>query len=144
MEFIVNKDGIRIKEETKNKYEQTRKRITKFYNKYDMSDKEIIEYLIKEIEQYRERIQKQEEHIKQHADIEEIIRDIVKKEYRIRFQTIEGNIKAIQFKEKNIQNIYKLIIITEDMYEIMIDPIAEGTIRDIFKSMTNGNSYFPM
>ena len=40
------------------KYEQTRKRITQFYNNKSMSDKEIIEYLVDEIEQYREKIKK--------------------------------------------------------------------------------------
>ena len=41
---------------TINDYEYTRKRVTKFYNNKNMSDREIIEVLSKEIEQYRERI----------------------------------------------------------------------------------------
>lgn len=39
-----------------NDYEYTRKRVTRFYNNNDMSDKEIIEALSKEIEQYRNKI----------------------------------------------------------------------------------------
>ena len=45
------------------KYEETRKRVSRFKNTFEISDKEIIEYLAKEIEQYRERIRKQEEYI---------------------------------------------------------------------------------
>lgn len=40
-----------------NKYEQTRRRITRFKNNYNMSDKEIIEALIEEIEQDGNKIQ---------------------------------------------------------------------------------------
>ena len=39
-----------------NDYEYTRKRVTRFYNNNNMSDKEIIEVLSKEIEQYRNKI----------------------------------------------------------------------------------------
>lgn len=39
-----------------NDYEYTRKRVTRFYNNNNMSDKEIIEALSKEIEQYRNKI----------------------------------------------------------------------------------------
>lgn len=39
-----------------NIYEYTRKRVTTFYNNKNMSDKEIIEALSKEIEQYRNKI----------------------------------------------------------------------------------------
>ena len=41
-----------IKQE-QSKYKQTRKRVTNFYNNRDMSDKEIIESLYDEIEQYK-------------------------------------------------------------------------------------------
>ena len=43
-------------------YEYTRKRVTRFYNNKDMSDKEIIEALSIEIEQYRNRIRMLEGH----------------------------------------------------------------------------------
>jgi hypothetical protein len=42
-----------------NRYKETRRRITKFRNVFDMSDREIIEYLAEEIEQYRDRIKEQ-------------------------------------------------------------------------------------
>lgn len=56
-----------IKQE-QSKYKQTRKRVTNFYNNRDMSDKEIIESLYDEIEQYRYRIRKQEQYIKRLQD----------------------------------------------------------------------------
>ena len=43
-------------------YEYTRKRVTSFYNNKNMSDKEIIEALAMEIEQYRNRIRMLEGH----------------------------------------------------------------------------------
>lgn len=46
-----------------NYYEETRRRITRFTNKHNISDREIIEELAKEINQYRERITKQKEYI---------------------------------------------------------------------------------
>lgn len=42
-----------------NRYKKTRRRITKFRNVFDMCDREIIEYLAEEIEQYRDRIKEQ-------------------------------------------------------------------------------------
>ena len=54
--------------EEQSKYEQARIRVTRHYNNRNMSDKEIIELLAEEIEQYREKIQKQEEYIKQLQD----------------------------------------------------------------------------
>lgn len=45
-----------------NDYEYTRKRVTRFYNNNNMSDKEIIEALSKEIEQYRNKIRALEGH----------------------------------------------------------------------------------
>lgn len=41
------------------KYEQVRRRLTRFKNQYNISDREIIEYLAEEIEQYRSRIKEQ-------------------------------------------------------------------------------------
>lgn len=47
------------------KYEQTRIRVIRHYNNRNMSDKEIIELLADEIEEYRNRIRNQEEYIMQ-------------------------------------------------------------------------------
>lgn len=41
------------------KYEKERDRVTRFNNKKNMSDKEIIEFLSEEIDQYRNRIKQQ-------------------------------------------------------------------------------------
>lgn len=41
------------------KYGETRRRVSRFKGKYNISDKEIIEYLAEEIEQYRNTIEKQ-------------------------------------------------------------------------------------
>ena len=41
------------------RYEETRRRITRFKNQFDISDREIIESLAEEIEQYRNRIKEQ-------------------------------------------------------------------------------------
>lgn len=65
MEFIQDKDGIRIWGIDKNEYEKTRKRLTTFTRNKYISDKDIIELLTEEIKQYREKIHKQEEFIKQ-------------------------------------------------------------------------------
>lgn len=58
-------DGIRISETDNNRYANTRKRLIRFAHNEYISDKEIIEYLAEEIEQYRERIRKQEDTIKE-------------------------------------------------------------------------------
>lgn len=62
-----SKINLGLKEE-QGKYKQTRLRVIRHYNNRNMSDKEIIELLAEEIEQYRERIQQQEEYIKQLQD----------------------------------------------------------------------------
>lgn len=49
----------------KNRYQKTRDRVTRFEHNYNMSDKEIIEFLDDEIRQYRNRIQEQEKTIKE-------------------------------------------------------------------------------
>ena len=46
-----------------NKYKETRKRICRFKGSNDLSDKDIIEYLAVEIEDYRNKIEKLEEYI---------------------------------------------------------------------------------
>lgn len=57
-----------IFKQEQSKYEQTRRRVTNYYNNRNMSDKEMIESLADEIEEYRNRIKKQEEYIKQLQD----------------------------------------------------------------------------
>lgn len=65
MEFIQTADDILIngKSILNNKYEKTRKRICRFKGRNDLSDKDIIEYLSEEIDGYRSKINKLEEHI---------------------------------------------------------------------------------
>ena len=46
-----------------NKYKETRKRICRIKGRNDLSDKDIIEYLAEEINGYRSKIEKLEEHI---------------------------------------------------------------------------------
>ena len=55
LEFGAPVDDAVLRQEV-SKYEQTRKRVTRFYNNRCMSDSEIIECLAEEIEQYRTRI----------------------------------------------------------------------------------------
>lgn len=45
--------------EEENRYIKTRERIKRFLGNWNISDKDIIEFLDKEIEQYRERIEQQ-------------------------------------------------------------------------------------
>lgn len=68
MEFIQDKDGIRIKEIMNDKYKQTKRRVTNCCNNRDISDKEIIEYLAEEIEQYRDKIKMIEKNKNQTID----------------------------------------------------------------------------
>ena len=65
MEFIQTADDILIngKSILNNKYKETRKRICRFKGRNDLSDKDIIEYLAEEINDYRSKIEKLEEHI---------------------------------------------------------------------------------
>lgn len=56
----INGTKIIIGKEEKSKYDETRKRLSNVSNRYrTCSDKEIIEYLSEEIEEYRERIKEQ-------------------------------------------------------------------------------------
>lgn len=61
------------------RYENTRRRITRFRNKFDISDREIIESLAEEIEEYRNRIENQNKIIdelsKRTIQSEEVILD---------------------------------------------------------------------
>lgn len=53
-----------------NKYEQTRERIERYSGKHSISDKEIIEYLADEIEQYRNKIRQLQESIEKKKNID--------------------------------------------------------------------------
>ncbi len=53
-----NIDDLVLREKI-SKYEQTRKRVEKCHRQHSISDKEIIEYLADEIEQYRNKIKQQ-------------------------------------------------------------------------------------
>ena len=44
----------------KSKYEETRRRLSRYKNSFELDDREIIEYLVEEIEQYREKIKQLE------------------------------------------------------------------------------------
>lgn len=67
MEIKQIADDILINGKTilKNRYQKTRDRVTRFEHNYNMSDKEIIEFLDDEIRQYRDKIQEQEKTIKE-------------------------------------------------------------------------------
>lgn len=66
------------------RYEETRRRITRFRNRFNISDREIIESLAEEIEQYRNRIKEQNRIIdelhKRTIQSEEVILDTTKDE----------------------------------------------------------------
>jgi len=57
-----------VLKQEQSKYEQTRIRVTRHHNNRNMSDKEIIELLADEVEEYRNRIKEQEEYIKHLKD----------------------------------------------------------------------------
>ena len=65
MEIKLTTDDILIngKSILNNKYKETRKRICRIKGRNDLSDKDIIEYLAEEINGYRSKIEKLEEHI---------------------------------------------------------------------------------
>lgn len=67
MEIKQTVDSILINEKSilNNKYAETRKRICRFKERNDLSDKDIIEVLAIEINEYRNRIQEQEKTIKE-------------------------------------------------------------------------------
>lgn len=63
MRIEINVDGITIKKD--DSYIETKERIKRVTNNRNISDKEIIELLADEIEQYRNKIKNQKEYIKQ-------------------------------------------------------------------------------
>ena len=99
------------------RYEETRRRITRFGNKFNISDREIIESLAEEIEQYRDKIRKQEEYIEE-LRRKEIIFNV--KEENIELKEIQ-NVEDDEIKQIETTNIFadgKLIqSITKYHYE---------------------------
>lgn len=89
-------DGIEIGDlvlrQKTSKYEQTKIRVTRHYNNRNMSDKEIIELLADEIEEYRNRIRNQEEYIKKLQD-KQIQSEVV--ELDTTDEIIDDNIKEM-------------------------------------------------
>ena len=86
-----SKINLGLKEE-QGKYEQTRLRVIRHYNNRNMSDKEIIELLAEEIEEYRNRIRNQEEYIKKLQD-KQIQSEVV--ELDTTDEIIDDNIKEM-------------------------------------------------
>ena len=132
----------------KDKYKETRERICKYNPQYkNCSDKEIIEYLADEIDYYRNKIEKledirrqQNKYIEKIMTLDEIIKDILELKPVLQFETMIGTIENIKFVKEStagdvVQNMYEIELLRDDMYSIKINPIAEGTIRDIFKKM---------
>ncbi len=84
------------------KYAETRKRVSKFKNMFDISDKEIIEYLAEEIEQDRDRIRKQEEYIKELHNKQRMVKAIYKADI-LEYENGKIDILYECDKEKNKQ-----------------------------------------
>lgn len=68
MKLRQDKDRIRIKETMNDRYKQTKRIVTNCRNNRNISDKEIIEYLAEEIEQYRDKIKMIEKNKNQAID----------------------------------------------------------------------------
>lgn len=64
---MVSEENLIINIDNKNRYERTRKRLARF--NYAISDKEIIEKLDEEIEQYRNKIKKLTEQLTQSKEV---------------------------------------------------------------------------
>lgn len=89
---MVSGENLIINIENKNRYEKTRKRLARF--NYSISDKEIIEKLDEEIEQYRDRIKKLTEQLTQSK---EVILDVT--EEKLEDKDIVGIISTIQYAD---------------------------------------------
>lgn len=81
-----------VLKQEQSKYEQTRIRVARHHNNRNMSDKEIIELLADEVEEYRNRIKEQEEYIK-HLKEKQIQSEVV--ELDTTDEIIDNNIKEI-------------------------------------------------
>ena len=126
-------------------YKATRDRVTKFKHNYDMSDKEIIEFLDNEIREYRDMIGKQRETIEKLYHKQETASEVHEelKGLEIELNKIKGTIENIKSYKVNYyaDNLkyyedvfYEIEILTDDMYTVKIRPIAEGTLKELYKS----------
>lgn len=121
----------------RDKYKSTRDRITRFKHNYDMSDKEIIEFLDDEIFQYRETIGRQEEIIKELRDkqnpISKVHKELSKKdkeieEYKqILRKIIEGQDIFSVATLNQLRKIYNLKPIGPEYYKEINQEEARGT-----------------
>ena len=75
----------------KSKYEETRRRISRYINNSELADREIIEYLAEEIEQYRNKITILESEIKKQSMDIDVERDTLNcaSDYGIEEYTVE-------------------------------------------------------
>lgn len=131
--------------ENRDRYKITRDRVTRFKHNYNMSDKEIIEFLDDEIFQYRNKIEKLQESIEKLWDKQEETPEAYKelKGLKIELNKIKGTIENIKSYKTNYyadnikyfeETFYEIEILTDDMYTVKIRPIAEGTIKELYKS----------
>lgn len=129
----------------KDKYKETRDRVTKFENNRNMSDKDIIEFLNDEILEYRERIEKQINIIEELQNKQRIIDKAYEnlKGLNVEINGIKGTIENINTYKENYyadnikyyeQTFCEIEILTGDMYTINIRPIAIKTIEELRKS----------
>ena len=129
----------------KDKYKETRDRVTKFENNRNMSDKDIIEFLNDEILEYRERIEKQINIIEELQNKQRIIDKAYEnlKGLKVEINGIKGTIENINTYKENYyadnikyyeQTFCEIEMLTGDMYTINIRPIAIKTIEELRKS----------
>ena len=126
-------------------YKATRDRVTKFKQNYDMSDKEIIEFLDDEIREYRDTIGKQRKAIEELQEKQETTSEVHEelKGLEVELNKIKGTIENIKSYKVNYyadnlkyyeEVFYEIEILTDDMYTVKIRPIAELTIKELYKS----------
>lgn len=129
----------------KNKYETTRDRVTKFKSNRNMSDRDIIEFLDDEILQYRKTIKEQRNIIEELQNKQETTDKTyeVLKGLKVEVKEIKGTIENINTYKENYyadnmkyyeQTSYEIEILTDDMYTVKIYPIAEGTLKELYKN----------
>ena len=129
----------------RDKYKSTRDRVTKFKHNYNMSDKEIIEFLDNEIREYRDTIEKQSKVIKELQDKQKTTSGAYEelKGLEVELNGIKGTIENIELHKVNYyadnlkyyeEVFYEIEILTDDMYTVKIEPIAEGTLKELYKS----------
>ena len=126
-------------------YKQTRDRITRFKNNYNLSDKEIIEFLDDEIREYRDMIGRQRKIIEELQDKQETTPEVHQelKGLKVELNGIKGTIESIKpykvsYYADNLKYyeevFYEIEILTDDMFTVKIRPIAEGTLKELYKS----------